>query len=258
MRQDEFKTRKLKNEEAAMIARILSSGSTGEIQDLTSTHLLDYLSRNPNPEAIKRIVDIVHKQIEILRFDEFKDKALADWKRVRSAIEHENTLVNHRLTWLLTSQGFLFTGFGVVYSSKNDKPLDLYGMAILIVIAIVGMAISLKIFIDIESAAKQLLDLDCWWHKTYAPKEYEDPLHTDDIKKRRAASERLKRWHPDLQRRGDRKMFWLDKGLKVEITFLVAWLVILSGVIAKPFSGFSMKPSMSTLMHCIACQFSLH
>jgi len=117
---------------------------------------------------------------------------------------------------------------------NQDTPLDLYGMTILIVIAIVGMAISFKISIDIEGAAKQLLNLDCWWYQTYAPKEYGDIRHKDDFSRRRAAYNRLQKWHPDLQWRREHKMFWLDKGLKVEITFLIAWLVILSGVIAKP------------------------
>src|SRR4051812_11981515 len=34
---------------------------------------------------------------------------LGDWQRVRAAIEHENLLTNHRVTWLLSSQAFLFT-----------------------------------------------------------------------------------------------------------------------------------------------------
>ena len=36
------------------------------------------------------------------KWDEFHDREIVDWKRVRSALEHENLLTNHRLTWLLT------------------------------------------------------------------------------------------------------------------------------------------------------------
>lgn len=43
-------------------------------------------------------------QPEDENWDEFHDVDIVNWKRVRSALEHENLLVNHRLTWLLSSQ----------------------------------------------------------------------------------------------------------------------------------------------------------
>jgi hypothetical protein len=53
---------------------------------------------------------------------EFNDPEIVDWKRVRSAIEHENDLTNHRFTWLMASQGFLFAAFGLTWqaSTKTD------------------------------------------------------------------------------------------------------------------------------------------
>lgn len=233
MNQDDCRIQRLKSEEAKVTTKILSLETTDEFQKLVSKELLEFLSQEPNSEAIRRIIEIAHKQFELLRFDEFKNKELADWKRIRTAIEHENTLVNHRLTWLLTSQGFLFTGFGVVYSTKQT--VNLYSTTILLVIAIVGMAISFKIFMDIEGASEQLSELDKWWHMTYAPEEYERLIHRDEITTRRKAYNRkLKKRHPALQRLRERKMFWLDKGLKVEISFLIAWVAIISGVIGKP------------------------
>ncbi|MEM9978375.1 MAG: hypothetical protein AAF808_12185 [Cyanobacteria bacterium P01_D01_bin.2] len=47
-----------------------------------------------------------------LSFNEFENREYADWKRIRSAVEHENALINYRQTWLLTSQAFLLTAFG--------------------------------------------------------------------------------------------------------------------------------------------------
>src|SRR6478735_3272731 len=43
------------------------------------------------------------------------------WKLVRSAIEHENALINHRLTWFFSTQAFLLTVFFAVvaYSDKQ-------------------------------------------------------------------------------------------------------------------------------------------
>jgi hypothetical protein len=53
-------------------------------------------------------------------FDEFKDRDFADWKRVRSSIEHENSLVNHRLSWLFASQAFLYAAFAVVFNAWKN------------------------------------------------------------------------------------------------------------------------------------------
>lgn len=35
---------------------------------------------------------------------------------IRSMIQHENTLMNHRMTWMLVFQGFLFTSLGLSWS----------------------------------------------------------------------------------------------------------------------------------------------
>jgi hypothetical protein len=62
------------------------------------------------------------KEPQDAEWTEFSDPAIVDWKRVRSAIEHENVLTNQRFTWLLTSQGFLLGGFVLVFqaSTKAD------------------------------------------------------------------------------------------------------------------------------------------
>lgn len=65
---------------------------------------------------LKSILDIVHQRLWP-PFDEFKLRHYADWKRVRAAIEHENNLTNHRLTWLLTSQAALLTAYTVTFNA---------------------------------------------------------------------------------------------------------------------------------------------
>ncbi len=47
-------------------------------------------------------------------FDEFKSPRITLWRLTRAGIEHENTLTNHRITWLLYSQAFLLAVFGVI------------------------------------------------------------------------------------------------------------------------------------------------
>jgi hypothetical protein len=235
MTQEDCIFRNLNSQESVIVAKIVESTTIDQIQALASREIRRFLEQSPSTEANKRILEIFYKHREFLRFDEFKDKELADWKRVRSAIEHENALVNHRLTWLLSSQGFLFAGFGVVYASKNINELNLYGLAVLAVIAILGMATSFKIFQDIDVAASQLKELDRWWHETYGKHVYSHEQYKTHIERRNAAyNKELKKRHPALQGSLVRKMFWLDKGLKVEISFLIAWILIFSGVIAKP------------------------
>lgn len=234
MNKDNFWARKRNAGETQITKKILSLKTIKDIHAFTSRELPDFFSGHPDPEAHKRITTLIQTQVELVRFDEFKDQELADWKRIRAAIEHENTLINHRLTWLLTSQGFLFTGFGVVFSTIKQGHKNPYAVIILFVIAVLGMAISFKIFVDIEDAANQLLDLDCWWYSKYAPEDFSNSGYASDINMRERAQEKLQECHPALQGRRNRKMFWLDKGLKVEISFFVAWVVILSGVVAKP------------------------
>ena len=63
------------------------------------------------------------RRIALASFDEFKDRNITDWKRVRGALEHENLLIDQRFTWLLVTQGFLFTATGAIYKSYIDtKP----------------------------------------------------------------------------------------------------------------------------------------
>lgn len=42
---------------------------------------------------------------------------------IRAKWVHEDALINQRVTWLLTSQGFLFTAFGVIVKLRMDAPL---------------------------------------------------------------------------------------------------------------------------------------
>ncbi|BBO33243.1 hypothetical protein [Lacipirellula parvula] len=55
-------------------------------------------------------------------WDEFHDIAIVNWKRIRTSIEHENLLVNHRITWLIASQAFLFAAFALIFQAAvvND------------------------------------------------------------------------------------------------------------------------------------------
>jgi hypothetical protein len=144
-------------------------------------------------------------------FDEAKDKALADWKRIRSAIEHENMLVNHRLTWLFTTQGFLIAFFGLIIKLyidlQDDKRNTFFGPLIIISVTICVLALYMcrSVRRGLIGASDQLRKIDNWWH--FRPDGVVDPLCSSKIghlrKKysfiRQLASLCKINKHPDLQ-----------------------------------------------------------
>ncbi|MFM9110337.1 MAG: hypothetical protein ACKOPN_07060, partial [Prochlorococcaceae cyanobacterium] len=120
------------------------------------------------------------------QWDEFKDPQIVDWKRVRGVIEHENALVNNRITWLLASHGFLFTLLGLsannslVASCFRDRSVPIkdglvasvamcnaYMFNGLPLLMLLGLAISLIIAITISHAEQQVRAMDSWWHRRY-------------------------------------------------------------------------------------------
>ena len=69
---------------------------------------------------------------------------LPDWKLYRALREqwtHEDNLVNHRLVWLILSQGLLFTAYGTLSTAKLHWLVfgfPFFGMA---VSAVIGVSI---------------------------------------------------------------------------------------------------------------------
>lgn len=73
-----------------------------------------------------------------------RDPRLPDWELYRALREqwtHEDNLVNHRLMWLILSQGLLFTAYGTISTAKLHWLVfgfPLFGMA---VAALIGVSI---------------------------------------------------------------------------------------------------------------------
>ena len=92
---------------------------------------------------------------------------IVDWNRVRSAIEHENELTNHRITWLLNSQAFLFAAFVLTFqaSSRNDVAPNNYPVykIVLSAIALTGIFVCAYLSLGILAAQKQHNTLVEWW-----------------------------------------------------------------------------------------------
>ncbi len=102
-------------------------------------------------------------------FDEFKDPLITDWKRVRSCIEREDDLIDQRLRWLLTSQGFLFTAFAAalaaITSEKVDPKTQLLAQLLIGALAIMALLICLMVYSKISAAEVHLERLRQYWKK---------------------------------------------------------------------------------------------
>ncbi|MEB3301369.1 MAG: hypothetical protein VKN56_05295 [Cyanobacteriota bacterium] len=91
---------------------------------------------------------------------------LTQWRLVRSAIEHENTLKSHRVTWFLATQLFLFTGFTSIFieAVKNDslfRSLKVY--SVLAIIFLLGIYVCILAWTSLCAAQKMIARLQNWW-----------------------------------------------------------------------------------------------
>lgn len=102
------------------------------------------------------------------RWDEFRDDQVVDWKRARAVIEHENQLINHRITWLLVIQGALITWSGsqigkVLGVEQCSKISGCPQLGSLLPIALIGALVSIFISLTLSQAEKQIQEAVRWW-----------------------------------------------------------------------------------------------
>ncbi len=99
------------------------------------------------------------------------DQKYRYWALLRDAIVHEDNLVNHRLTWLLTIEGFLFGGFFVIQNSMLSSHLTSWTVCgIEILMALIFMAAWWINYISgcmISAAYRQVVLIRHAWHKKY-------------------------------------------------------------------------------------------
>jgi hypothetical protein len=89
------------------------------------------------------------------------------WEMVRSAVVHEDNLVNHRLVWLLTGHAFLFVSFGAVQNAVlTNKISSVEHVTLEVVLAFVfigALAIARVVGISISLATAHNRRLEMWW-----------------------------------------------------------------------------------------------
>jgi hypothetical protein len=86
---------------------------------------------------------------------------------VRRMIQHEDELVNQRMTWLLTFNGFLVAALGFAWGRTHATPL-------ITAICVMGIAVSLASAVLLWSAGRAHPRLRKWW-QDYRHKDHFGP-----------------------------------------------------------------------------------
>lgn len=81
-------------------------------------------------------------------------------------IEREDGLINTRITWMLTFEGFLFAALALVANDNSDPTIQLI---LKYVLPIVGSAVAFLALLAISAAFSALEDLRKRWDQTKYP-----------------------------------------------------------------------------------------
>jgi len=93
----------------------------------------------------------------------------------RRQVEHEDELINHRISWLVSSAAFLFAAFALLSTSKiSSGPLNSTPVRwmLLVLIQLLGLIMALLVLLAVDAATKRLNKL----HDDFGDKAKVDPL----------------------------------------------------------------------------------
>ncbi|HLX87825.1 MAG TPA: hypothetical protein VKR22_05165 [Acidimicrobiales bacterium] len=72
----------------------------------------------------------------------------------RRQVEHEDELINHRISWLVSSAAFLFAALALISTSKAaDGPLSSTGFRWVLLILVQALGLSMAVLVQIAVAA---------------------------------------------------------------------------------------------------------
>ena len=191
--------------------------------------------------AFQRLVDLD----KLDEWDEFKDKSCTDWKRVRSAIEHENNLTNHRLSWLFATQLFLFGGFATIFQGVINKDPKLlneeFFQLVLSVFPLIGIVVCIIIFVSLHAAGKQIESLENWWFYNYL----------SDIRNITEFKDTIQHTQPPINGIFDDKLYHLF-GIKwLPLVLSVAWVWVCTALWLEKISKVQQPMLPTILITCI-------
>lgn len=90
------------------------------------------------------------------------------WENARGIIQHEDNLVNHRVTAFLTMQGFLFAGLAIGLGGlAADKNAEIRPVIVvfLLVLCVVGYLSPRLVGPAIRAALRQVEATKIWWYE---------------------------------------------------------------------------------------------
>ena len=143
--------------------------------------------------------------------DSENSNVLELYKIMRGYINHEDSLINNRLTWLLTIQGLLFTGYGLALR-ETTKSSDL--ISLIFILKGLGLATSFLGFTGILAASLAIREVERKW-LSIKPKDLLTHSIADQL--------------PDVTGGGNRLVHFLGSftPLSIPSIFFVAWFNLL-------------------------------
>lgn len=197
---------------------------------------------------------------------EYQNRALINWRRVRSAIEHENALVNNRINWLLLSQGGILTAFAALYNkwleaagivaprlgmsasaplstaispiSTGSDRFSVYSSILpvpLILLAAIGIFIAINIWLSLRDGVLQNSRLTKWWYG----EDLANLANRETEGKSIEASPALDVSHPPIHLWHETEFHFRGKPLRpawlrtesIPLYFVTVWIFLLIAVI---------------------------
>ncbi len=95
------------------------------------------------------------------------------WSMARTAVTHEDGLVNQRLTWLISSHWFLIGGFAAIqaglFAGKDKTPWMMIVVveSFLVVLFLFAIWLCTVVASSVESAFEHLRHIKEWWYSIY-------------------------------------------------------------------------------------------
>jgi hypothetical protein len=90
------------------------------------------------------------------------------WSNARKMIEHEDTLINYRMTWLIAMQAGLFTAIGLFYQAfTKNSALTPAELIVLLVLTGVGTFAAWMSHCSLQAAHNQICHTAAYWRQNY-------------------------------------------------------------------------------------------
>src|ERR671923_290973 len=81
---------------------------------------------------------------------------------IRSQIEHEDNLINQRLSWFVTAQAFLFSAYAILLNAPSEVRLERFATQqeiLFFLIPLVAIGVSILIYITVIAAMLAMANL---------------------------------------------------------------------------------------------------